>query len=121
MNESHQDHYSQKAAKREEEVREIILVCRQNVLPAEEFMVKRLAHERRKVWTRAANTLQHYVGERPVYPAQNQMEHHEDYQSRIHNYECALSRYLSAVAFVEIIRERMALEEPPVDATVIHV
>jgi len=121
METKHPNHHSQNVVRRLEEAQAIVLVCRQNPIMAEDLMVKRLASERRRVWNRAIQLLQHYVGERPSYPVRGQMEYHEDYQSRVHNYERMLDHYLSAVAYVDILKDRKVFEEPAEEIAVSHV
>lgn len=117
MNETHVDHYSNKPEQRLQEAKTIIVAIQSCPVMAEELMVKRLASERRRVWRRAIKTLEWYVGERPIPPAHRQMEYGEDFDTRVIEHQRKLDAYFHAKGFVNILKERFELEEPPEEET----
>jgi len=87
---------------------------------AEDLMERRLAEERRRIWNRAIKTVEYYVGEKPVEPHPRQMEYSADYDSRRQEYFRQMDAYHHARNFVDILRERLALEEPPCEEAAKH-
>jgi hypothetical protein len=56
----------------------------------------------------------------PDAPQPQQMEHPEDVASRHDAYVRALDHYLTMQAHIDLLRQRLALEEPPCDEAAMH-
>jgi len=98
----------------------MVRVCQECPATAVDVMAQHLAAERRRVWNRAIMTMEYFVGKPPEPVHQRQMEYHEDYEARQRAYAESMRQYHHELAVVDILRERLALEEPPCDEAQKH-
>jgi len=113
MNEQHPNHHTQFAESRRQFAADLVRRMHASPVDAEAQVHALLEQERRRIWNRAIKTLEWYVGDEPSAPVSEQLEHPDDYAARLANYQCMCSAYGSKKAYVEILKERRDLEEPP--------
>lgn len=114
----HPNSYQAMAERRRQQAADWVLHCQLSALEDHRGISRNLeaafAFERRQIWDRAIAAVRAYLPkERPVLPVQAWQESWEDYQDRVTLYYRQIDAYRSTEAFMDILRERRDLEEPP--------